>query len=587
MEGWSGGDGRLLAGDPAAAGDADVARAWADGDPRAFEEAYRRFAPALFGTAVGLLGDRTAASDVVHDTFVRAAPRVAGLREPDRLRAWLFAILRNEAASHHRARRYDGGSLDDPAGGAMSERLVDGAAPADVEASRAELADLVWTAAEGLQDRDREVLELNVRGGLDTADLADALGVTPGHAAVLLSRMRDRLERCLGALVVARVGRRDCDALDRLLDGWDGRFSLEIRSKVTRHVESCLRCGRQRAALVSMERLAPALLPPVVLLPTDLRARLVASLGPDGRGAGAGGDQAWGWRDDGFPEQSAQPVRRPVDDGGAPEPVAAAGTPGGAALLGGPPPGAGRTAGFVGAHRMRRGRARPVAVLAGLAVLLLGGGGLVVAGLLRPDPGSVQVRVVGTSAPAAGSSSATPSPAGPASDPVTLATSTPPTGSPSAPTSPPARRTTPTSTTPTSTTTTTTTTPPTRSDPPTRTTPPSRSTPPTSRTPTPPAPVIDRLAASPAEVFVAGNCQPQQAMVTVAFTASGRVTVTGTWSPDGKTTNTLDVTSTGSVRTATVGPYRTARTDTVSVTVSDQYGSVTRSVAVTSLSCVG
>ncbi|MBI4940634.1 MAG: sigma-70 family RNA polymerase sigma factor, partial [Actinobacteria bacterium] len=212
----AGSGGRPLADDPAGVPDADLARAWAAGDPLAFGEAYRRFATSLFGTAVGLLGDRTVAADVVHDTFVRAAPRVAGLREPDRLRAWLFAILRNEAASVHRARRHDGGSLDDDAGGEVTGRLADDAAPADVEASRGELADLVWTAADGLQERDREVLELNVRGGLDTADLAAALGVTTGHAAVLLSRMRDRLERCMGALLLARLGRRDCDALDRL-----------------------------------------------------------------------------------------------------------------------------------------------------------------------------------------------------------------------------------------------------------------------------------------------------------------------------------------------------------------------------------
>jgi DNA-directed RNA polymerase specialized sigma24 family protein len=65
----------------------------------------------------------------------------------------------------------------------------------DAELSRSELADVVWPAAQALQQRDREILELQVRAGLEARDLADALGVTPGHAAVLLSRMRERMEK--------------------------------------------------------------------------------------------------------------------------------------------------------------------------------------------------------------------------------------------------------------------------------------------------------------------------------------------------------------------------------------------------------
>ena len=257
--------------------DAALARAWQAGDVRAFDEAYRRFAPVLFGTAVGLVGDRTAAADVVHDTFLRAATRVGGLRDPARLRAWLFAILRNEVASWRRAGARVAISLDQGAS-PVSEWLEDDAPAADVEASRSELRELVWTAADGLQPRDREVLELHLRGGLEASDLATVMGVTPGHAAVLLSRMRDRLERCLGAVLIARSGRQDCAALDQLLDGWDGRFSLAVRGTVVRHVEGCPICGRRRAGLVSLQHLAPVIVPPVVLVPEDLHARLVADL---------------------------------------------------------------------------------------------------------------------------------------------------------------------------------------------------------------------------------------------------------------------------------------------------------------------
>ena len=295
--------------------DADLALAWQRGGAPAFDAVYRRFAPALFGTALVLVDDRSSAGDVVHETFVRAATRIGTLREPARLRAWLFAILRNEVASWRRAGARVAISLDQGAS-PVSEWLEDDAPAADVEASRSELRELVWTAADGLQPRDREVLELHLRGGLEASDLATVMGVTPGHAAVMLTRMRDRLERCLGAVMIARSGRPDCPGLDQLLDGWDGRFSLAVRGRVVRHIESCPVCVRRREGLVSLDRLAPALLPPAVVLPEELHVRLVSALTqlstqPAAAAVGAASaavgqlpgqrrDEAW--QDDGFPQ---------------------------------------------------------------------------------------------------------------------------------------------------------------------------------------------------------------------------------------------------------------------------------------------
>ena len=43
-----------------------------------------------------LLSDPADAADAVRETFVIAAARLAGLREPERLRAWLYAVARSE-----------------------------------------------------------------------------------------------------------------------------------------------------------------------------------------------------------------------------------------------------------------------------------------------------------------------------------------------------------------------------------------------------------------------------------------------------------------------------------------------------------
>jgi len=81
--------------------------------------------------------------------------------------------------------------------------------------------------------------------------------------------MKDRVEKSIGALLIARLGNDDCDRLADLLAKWDGNFSLDVRSKVTRHVESCDTCSTRRAAL-----LAPAnVLPSVMLVPAPAGLR--------------------------------------------------------------------------------------------------------------------------------------------------------------------------------------------------------------------------------------------------------------------------------------------------------------------------
>ena len=117
----------------------------------------------------------------------------------------------------------------------------DTAAAATTAVDAGELARSVREAAAGLDARDQLVLELTARQGLAGDELAEALGVGLGHSHVLVHRMRDRVERSLGALVVARTGRRDCPEVDELLAGWDGELTVLLRKRLARHIEQLRR----------------------------------------------------------------------------------------------------------------------------------------------------------------------------------------------------------------------------------------------------------------------------------------------------------------------------------------------------------
>ncbi|MGH3754167.1 MAG: hypothetical protein ACRDRP_16020 [Pseudonocardiaceae bacterium] len=136
-------------------------------------------------------------------------------------------------------------------------------------------ADRLYDFCAGLSEGDCAMLRLHLHG-LEGAELAAALGISASTAHVRLSRLRDQVERSLGALLVARLGRRDCDELAAVLGEWDGRFTPLLRKRVTRHVDNCSRCAERQRAVASPR----ALLSGVALLPAplDLRERVLGDV---------------------------------------------------------------------------------------------------------------------------------------------------------------------------------------------------------------------------------------------------------------------------------------------------------------------
>jgi RNA polymerase sigma factor (sigma-70 family) len=308
---------------PDARDDAELVRAATAGDRGAFAAIYDRYADRLHDFCWSVLRDRDEAADATQDAFLVAAERLGQLRDPERLRPWLYAVARSQALRRARARsrlapEEDMTDLPDPATGP------------EQAAQRADLRELVWNAAAGLSERDRALLDLHLRHGLEGADLGEAIGVEPAHAYVLLTRLRDQVERSLGALLVARLGRADCPDLSRLLTDWDGRFSPLVRKRVARHVDNCETCGAARRKLASPLALLAAV--PPMPAPADLRGRVLEQFQLTSGAGGAG--------DPGGPGAPGAPQPQPGISG-PPEGERSRPAEGGVSDIHNPPPGTG------------------------------------------------------------------------------------------------------------------------------------------------------------------------------------------------------------------------------------------------------
>src|SRR5579859_2442043 len=133
--------------DWATVSDGELATAAAAGDRDAFASIYDRYADRLHDFCVGMLRNRDTAADCVQDVFCIAATRLGQLKDPERLRPWLYSIARNESLRcirvGSRERVYD----------EVPDAASDEPGP-DIMAARTELAELVAEATGGLSDRD-------------------------------------------------------------------------------------------------------------------------------------------------------------------------------------------------------------------------------------------------------------------------------------------------------------------------------------------------------------------------------------------------------------------------------------------------
>jgi len=78
------------------------------GDSAAFEELYHRFKRMIYTFCLKLTGERFAAEDATHDTFLKMHQNIESLSNPSMFKSWLYAIARNQVYKNLKKERRNG-----------------------------------------------------------------------------------------------------------------------------------------------------------------------------------------------------------------------------------------------------------------------------------------------------------------------------------------------------------------------------------------------------------------------------------------------------------------------------------------------
>lgn len=162
-------------------------------DADAFAALIRQHERMALSVAYGVLGNATAAGDVVQDAFVRTWQRLSDLREPERFGTWLCGIVRNLAIDALRRRKPT--DLLGPANSvADGERWT--VNPVE-EVGRRERSRKVAEAIASLDEASRLVVTMRYYEDLSSKEIAERLEMTPAAVDMRLSRARKVLKAML------------------------------------------------------------------------------------------------------------------------------------------------------------------------------------------------------------------------------------------------------------------------------------------------------------------------------------------------------------------------------------------------------
>ncbi|HEV8290618.1 MAG TPA: sigma-70 family RNA polymerase sigma factor, partial [Tepidisphaeraceae bacterium] len=177
--------------------DADLVAASRQGNREAFGQIVRKYQGLISGLIYSACGDLNASEDIAQETFLSAWKSFSGLREPEKLPAWLCQIARHRLLDQHRENSRQNARL----ARAVTQYDRANAPPPDEEAMSAEEREVLWRSLSEIAEPYRETLVLYYRQNQNTTQVAAALEISEDTVRQRLARGRQMLREQVAALL--------------------------------------------------------------------------------------------------------------------------------------------------------------------------------------------------------------------------------------------------------------------------------------------------------------------------------------------------------------------------------------------------
>jgi RNA polymerase sigma-70 factor (ECF subfamily) len=183
----------------------ELTRALMDGHAGAFEEFVEHFRSKIFQYSWLMCGQREDAEEVAQETLLRVFGSFSQLREPERVRPWVFRIAKNACLMKRRKSIFapmQELSLDELGAGLNGEprafEIGDSSSLPEDEILRSELRVALHRAVAELPETYRAVVLLRDLEELSTEETAQILDITSDAVKTRLHRARLALRQKLG-----------------------------------------------------------------------------------------------------------------------------------------------------------------------------------------------------------------------------------------------------------------------------------------------------------------------------------------------------------------------------------------------------
>ncbi|MGH7775658.1 MAG: sigma-70 family RNA polymerase sigma factor [Candidatus Dormibacterales bacterium] len=225
--------------------DAELVRAYREGDVHAFEELHKRYVGSIYRLVRRKLGDGLLAEDIAQETFLKSLRTMDKVDESFNFGGWIHTVARNLCLDELRRRQRDP-RADDNGEKELMVRLPAPAAGSDpsIAYENTELRHQVWSVAQRLPEKYRLVLTLRELQGLSYRQIGKTMNISESAVETLLYRARLRFKEEFLAAQGGPV--LTCEEVSPLLAPYlAGKLRRSQAESVRQHLAGCVRCSRK------------------------------------------------------------------------------------------------------------------------------------------------------------------------------------------------------------------------------------------------------------------------------------------------------------------------------------------------------